>query len=57
MGLEDLVYMFAEMGIETGVDLDELMDVSDLLERLVGHPLPRRIDRCASTRAPPGSGG
>lgn len=42
---EDLVYMFGEMGIETGIDLDKLMDASDLLERLVGHPLHRRIDR------------
>jgi isopropylmalate/homocitrate/citramalate synthase len=42
---EDLVYMLGEMGIETGVDLDKLLDASDLLERLVGHPLHRRIDR------------
>lgn len=42
---EDLVYMLAQMGIETGIDLDALMDASDLLERFVGHPLPARIDR------------
>lgn len=42
---EDLVYMFAEMGIETGIDLDRLMDASDLIERLVGHSLSTRINR------------
>jgi hydroxymethylglutaryl-CoA lyase len=42
---EDLVYMLAEMGIETGVDLERLMDAADLLERLVDHPLNTRIER------------
>jgi len=42
---EDLVYMLAQMGIETGVDLGGLMDAADLLERLVGHPLNTRISR------------
>src|SRR4029453_711390 len=42
---EDLVYMLTEMGIETGVALEPLMDAADLLERLVGHPLNTRIER------------
>lgn len=42
---EDLVYMLTQMGIETGVDLEALMDAADLLERLVGHPLNTRIER------------
>ncbi len=42
---EDLVYMLTQMGIETGVDLEPLMDAADLLERLVGHPLNTRIER------------
>lgn len=42
---EDLVYMLAQMGIETGVDLGRLMDAADLLERLVGHRLNTRIGR------------
>ena len=42
---EDLVYMLLEMGLETGVDLDLLMDASDLIERLVGHSLSTRIER------------
>jgi hydroxymethylglutaryl-CoA lyase len=42
---EELVYMLAEMGIETGVDLEALMDAADLLERLLGHTLSTRIER------------
>jgi hydroxymethylglutaryl-CoA lyase len=42
---EDLVYMLTEMGIETGVDLESLMDAADLLERLVDHPLNTQIER------------
>jgi hydroxymethylglutaryl-CoA lyase len=42
---EDLVYMFTEMGIETGVDLESLLDAADLLERLVDHPLNTQIER------------
>lgn len=42
---EDLVYMLQEMGIETGVDLGALLEASEMLERLVGHPLSNRISR------------
>jgi isopropylmalate/homocitrate/citramalate synthase len=40
-----VVYMLAEMGIETGVDFEALMDAAELLERLLGHPLNTRIER------------
>ena len=40
-----LVYMLTEMGIETGVALEPLMDAADLLERLVDHPLNTQIER------------
>ncbi len=42
---EDLVYMLSEMGIETGIDLERLLDVADLVSRLVEHPLRTRINR------------
>ena len=42
---EDLVYMLTQMGIETGVDLEPLMDAAALLGHLVGHPLNTRIER------------
>ena len=40
---EDLVFMCEEMGIETGVDLDLLIQAAQLAEDIVGHPLPGSI--------------
>ena len=37
---EDLVFMCEEMGIETGIDLDKLIESAVLAEEIVGHPLP-----------------
>ncbi|OWU86406.1 hydroxymethylglutaryl-CoA lyase [Oceanicola sp. 22II-s10i] len=48
---EDLVFMCEEMGIETGVDLDKLLDAALLAERIVGHPLPGMVKRGGSLSA------
>ncbi len=40
---EDLVFMCDEMGIETGVDLQKLIDCAVLAEEIVGHPLPGAV--------------
>ncbi|HYC48703.1 MAG TPA: hydroxymethylglutaryl-CoA lyase [Burkholderiales bacterium] len=40
---EDLVFMCQEMGIETGIDLDKLIDCARLAEDIVGHPLPGSV--------------
>lgn len=37
---EDLVFMCEEMGIETGIDLEKLIECARLAEDVVGHPLP-----------------
>ncbi|HEV7804008.1 MAG TPA: hydroxymethylglutaryl-CoA lyase [Burkholderiales bacterium] len=37
---EDLVFMCEEMGIDTGVDLELMLDAARLAEDIVGHPLP-----------------
>lgn len=42
---EDLVHMCQEIGVETGVDLDLLLDVAREAERIVGHPLPGKVMR------------
>ncbi len=47
---EDLVFMCEEMGIETGVDLDALIDAARLAEEVVGHPLPGSVMRGGSLR-------
>jgi hydroxymethylglutaryl-CoA lyase len=40
---EDLVFMCNEMGIKTGIDLDELIACAKLAEDIVGHPLPGSV--------------
>ena len=40
---EDLVFMCEEMGINTGVNLDALIDSARLAEDVVGHPLPGAV--------------
>ncbi|ODU70248.1 MAG: hydroxymethylglutaryl-CoA lyase [Lautropia sp. SCN 66-9] len=42
---EDLVFMCHEMGIETGIDLDALIEAARLAEDIVGHPLPGSMMR------------
>ena len=40
---EDLVFACGEMGIETGIDLDALIEAAKLAEEFVGHPLPGKV--------------
>jgi hydroxymethylglutaryl-CoA lyase len=40
---EDLVYMLHGMGIETGLDLDKLIEAGKLAERIVGRLLPGKV--------------
>jgi len=42
---EDLVHMCNEIGVETGVDLERLLDVAREAEKIVGHPLPGKVMR------------
>jgi hydroxymethylglutaryl-CoA lyase/(R)-citramalyl-CoA lyase len=42
---EDLVYMLEADGVETGVDLDALVRVSDWLEGVLGRQLPGQVYR------------
>ena len=48
---EDLVFMCEEMGIDTGIDLDALLEVAQLAEDIVGHPLPGAVKSGGSLRA------
>ena len=47
---DDLVFMCDEMGIETGVNLEALLDSARLAEDIVGHPLPGSVMRGGSLR-------
>lgn len=48
---EDLVFMCDEMGIETGINLEALIESARLAEDIVGHPLPGSVMRGGSLRA------
>ena len=45
---EDVVFLCNELGIETGVDLDKLIEVARLAEDIVDHPLPGSIMHAGS---------
>jgi len=40
---EELVLLCDEMGIETGIDLDHLIEVGRMAEQIVGHTLPSEL--------------
>jgi len=42
---EDLVHMLTDMGIETGVDLDRVVEASRLAESLVGHAVRSQVSK------------
>lgn len=48
---EDLVYLLHGEGMETGIDLEELMGVAEWMEGVIGRPLPGQVYR-AGTFAP-----
>ena len=59
---EDILHMMEDMGIETGVDLDKLIDCVWMAEEVVGRPLyghvskagprPKRVDQLYDINAP-----
>jgi len=40
---EDLVFLCQELGVDTGIDLDAMIEAGQLAERVVGHPLPGKL--------------
>lgn len=42
---EDLVHLCNEIGVETGVDLERLVEIAREAEVIVGHPLPGKVMR------------
>ncbi|HLH88372.1 MAG TPA: hydroxymethylglutaryl-CoA lyase [Xanthobacteraceae bacterium] len=48
---EELVLLCEEMGIDTGVDLDDLIEVGRMAEGIVGHPLPSELLHAGSIDA------
>jgi len=54
LATEDLASMLADMGIETGVDLDKLVEAGALAQEFVGHKLTGRRLQAALGRRNPG---
>jgi hydroxymethylglutaryl-CoA lyase len=54
LATEDLASMLADMGVETGVDLDKLIDAGELAQELVGRKLTGRRLQAALGRRKPG---
>jgi hydroxymethylglutaryl-CoA lyase len=53
LATEDLVSMLADMGIETGVNLEKLIQAGELAQELVGRKLPgRRLQAALGRRTP-----
>ena len=48
---EELVLLCEEMGIDTGVDLDQLIEVGRMAESIVGHVLPSELLHAGSLNA------
>jgi hydroxymethylglutaryl-CoA lyase len=48
---EELVLLCEEMGIDTGVDLDALIEVGRMAEEIVGHQLPSKLTHAGSLDA------
>lgn len=46
---EDLVNLFEEMGVSTGVDLDKVREASRLIQEFLGRPLPSYVLRVGTT--------
>ena len=42
---EDLAYLLAECGCDTGVDLDRLIEAERLAESIVGRTLPGQVSK------------
>lgn len=42
---EDLVYLLTEMGIDTGIDLEKLIEAAQMATRLMGRALPAQVSK------------
>jgi hydroxymethylglutaryl-CoA lyase len=50
LATEDLVFVLNDVGLETGIDLDRLLDAGPLLADLVGHALASRVAAAGGIR-------
>jgi hydroxymethylglutaryl-CoA lyase len=48
LATEDLVFMLDGMGVETGVDLEKLIEAGNVAEQVLGRPLPGKVHRAGA---------
>jgi hydroxymethylglutaryl-CoA lyase len=53
LATEDLVYMLDRMGIDTGVDMNRLVQASTIIAPYLDHPLPGRYLQACTAKAKP----
>jgi hydroxymethylglutaryl-CoA lyase len=53
LATEDLVFILDGMGVETGVDLDKLIEAGNVAEQIVGRPLPGKVHRAGPFKLRP----
>ncbi|NIU58510.1 MAG: hypothetical protein GWN67_19630, partial [Phycisphaerae bacterium] len=46
---EDLVYLFSEMGVNTGINLDALLDTAKLARKIAGQELSGHVLKARTT--------
>ena len=49
LATEDLVYMLHSMGVETGIDLDKLVEAGNVAEQVVGRKLPGKVHQAGTS--------
>lgn len=50
MATEDLVFMLNGLGVQTGIDLDKLIEAGNVAEQVIGRPLPGKVHRAGPFR-------
>ncbi|AKT40895.1 hydroxymethylglutaryl-CoA lyase [Chondromyces crocatus] len=50
LATEDLVYMLHGMGLETGIDLEKLLEAGNVAEQVIGRPLPGKVHKAGPFR-------
>lgn len=50
---EDLVFMLSGMGIETGIDLEKLIEAGNIAERALGRPLHGKVHKAGAFKLRP----
>jgi len=57
LATEDLVYLMNGMGVQTGIDLDALIEAGNVAEQVIGRPLPGKVHKAGPWKLRKARGG